>query len=222
MIPISDTLKIYIKKFNSLRQGVTKYGKAPHKPVLLITFIELFEKGEIIENKVFISPELVGYFKESFSLLVKTGHSTDFFLPFYHLSSEGFWNIKTKLGADLKVYISSFNRLNEIADYGYFSEDLFLLLINEETRNILKTILLDKYFLENKTDYLRAKHKGGYIQDLEKYLLNESSANYSIAAIIPDEEEQFVRGGLFKKLVPQVYNYTCCISGMRLISNHGY
>jgi len=222
MINSPEILKLYIKKFTHLRQGITKYGKAPHKPILLLTFIELFEKAEITENKVYISPELVGLFKENFSLLVKTGHKADFFLPFYYLSGEGFWNIKTKAGTDLQVYISSFKGLNEVADFGYFSEDLYLLLVNSETRNILKTVLLDKYFAENKAEYLKAKQSGGYIQDLEKYLLNESSVTYLLATTETDDEVQFVRGGLFKKLVPQVYNYTCCISGMRLVSNHGF
>lgn len=218
----SESLTFYRKKFTHLRQGSTKYGKAPHKPILLLTFIQLFERADITENKVYILPELVGLFKENFSLLVKTGHKADFFLPFYYLSGEGFWHIKTKAGADLQIYISSFKGLHEVADFGYFNEDLYLLLSSPETRNILKTVLLDKYFAEAKTEYLKAKQGGGYIQDLEKYLLNESSITYLLATTETDDEVQFVRGGLFKKLVPQVYNYTCCISGMRLISNHGY
>jgi len=218
----SESLKFYLKKFTHLRQGVTKYGKAPHKPILLLTLIELLEKGEITENKIYISPELVGLFKETFALLVRTEHKADFFLPFYYLSGEGFWNIKTKAGSNLKIYISSFKGLNEVADYGYFSEDLFLLLINPESRNILKTMLLDHYFPESKADFVKAKQSGGYIQDLQKYLLNESTVSYTVTTPETDEEEQFIRGGLFKKLVPQVYNFTCCISGMRLVSNHGF
>jgi len=218
----SESLKFYRKKFTHLRQGVTKYGKAPHKPILLLTFIQLLEQGEITENKVYISPELVGQFKELFALLVKTEHKADFFLPFYHLSGEGFWHVKTKTGPDLSRYISSFKGLNEVADYGYFNPDLFLLLINPESRNILKTILLDYYFPESKADFLKAKLSNGYIQDLQKYLLNESLVSYTAPTPETDDEEQFIRGGLFKKLVPQVYNFTCCISGMRLVSNHGF
>lgn len=214
-------LQEYIMRFSKLRQGVTKYGKAPHKPVLLLAFIEMFEKGELTENKVFISPELVAGFKETFALLVRTAHKADFFLPFYHLSGEGFWNVKTKVGNNLNVYISSFKTLDEVADYGYFADDLFLLLINSESRNVLKTILLDKYFPETKAEYLQTK-QGGYIHNLKQYLLNESSAPYSLVIKTADEEEQFIRGGLFKKLVPQVYNHTCCISGMKLVSNHGF
>ena len=94
----SESLTFYRKKFTQLRQGITKYGKAPHKPVLLLTLMQLLEQGDITENKVYISPELVGLFKELFALLVRTEHKADFFLPFYHLSGEGFWHIKTQVG----------------------------------------------------------------------------------------------------------------------------
>lgn len=214
-------LKTYLKKFTHLRQGVTKYGKAPHKPILLLSLIDLFEKGEINENKVYITPELVGLFKETFALLVRTAHTSDFSLPFYHLSAEGFWTVKTKLGAPLNLHIKSINTLNEIVDFGCFANELYTLLINTESRCILKTALLDHYFPDTKEEYLKTK-QGGYIQDLKSYLLNESPAGYTLIVDDTDEEEQFIRGGMFKKLVPQVYNHTCCISGMRLVSNHGF
>mgnify|MGYP005754729517 CR=1 FL=1 len=214
-------LKTYLKKFTHLRQGVTKYGKAPHKPILLLSLIDLFEKGEINENKVYITPELVGLFKETFAILVRTAHTSDFSLPFYHLSTEGFWTVQTKLGAPLNIHIKSINTLNEIVDYGYFASDLYTLFLNSESRSILKTILLDHYFPATKEEYLKTK-QGSYIQDLKSYLLNEGSAGYALIINETDEEEQFIRGGMFKKLVPQVYNHTCCISGMRLVSNHGF
>lgn len=217
----SSVLKTYLTRFTKLRQGITKYGKAPHKPILLLSFIELFEKGEITENKVYISPELVALFKETFALLVQTPHKSDFFLPFYHLSGEKFWTVKTKLGAPLNVYINNFNRLNEVVDYGYFNDELFSLLIHTESRNILKTTLLNHYFPDSKSEYLKTK-QSGYIQNLTSYLLNESQEGYALVVNDTDEEEQFIRSGMFKKLVPQVYNHTCCISGMRLVSNHGF
>ncbi|MBB6610081.1 HNH endonuclease [Pontibacter sp. Tf4] len=221
MANISTTLKLYLKKFTRLRQGVTKYGKAPHKPILLLTLIDLFENSEVKENRIYITPELVGLFKETFSLLVRTAHKSEFSLPFYHLSGEGFWAVNTKSGTKLNLHIKSISTLDEIVDYAYFTDDLYLLLIDQECRNILKTALLDHYFSETKTDYLKVK-QGGYIRNLQSYLLNESTVEYKINSAETDEEEQFIRGGLFKKLVPQVYNHTCSMSGMRLVSSHGF
>ncbi len=33
------------------------------------------------------------------------------------------------------------------------------------------------------------------------------------------EEEIFIRCGLFKKTIPKIYNYSCCISGMKIESS---
>ncbi|RNI32254.1 restriction endonuclease [Rufibacter immobilis] len=222
MSSLSESLKKYLHKFTHLRQGVTKFGPAPHKPVLLLSLIELFEKDVLTENRICITPELVGTFKENFALLVTTAHNPDFFLPFYHLSGEGFWFVKTWPGKEFNSVIKNFNTLNSLVEHAFFSEDLFALLLSTQSRNILKTAILNRYFLNSTQSYLQAKNGGGYLQDLEKYLLNESAATYTIAQIAPDEEQLFVRGGLFKKLVPQVYNFTCCISGMRLSSLHGF
>lgn len=221
MTPNPSALITYLKKFTRLRQGVTRYGKAPHKPVLLLTFIELFEKGELSENRVYISPELVALFKETFAILVRTAHTSDFSLPFYHLATEGFWTVRTKAGTALNVHIKSINTLNDVVNYGCFADDLYTLLISTESRDILKTALLDQYFPDTKSEYLKTK-QGGYIQNLQSYLLNEAPAGYALTVSDTDEEEAFIRGGLFKKLVPQVYNHTCCISGMRLVSKHGF
>ena len=216
-----SALNTYLKKFTRLRQGVTRYGKAPHKPVLLLTFIGLFEKGELTDNRIYISPEMVARFKENFALLVRTAHTSDFSLPFYHLVTEGFWTVRTKLGTALNMHIRSIHTLNDVVDYGSFTDELYTLLISSESRNILKTALLDHYFPDTKAEFLQAR-QGGYIQNLQSYLLNESPAGYTLALSETDEDEQYIRGGMFKRLVPQVYNHTCCISGMRLVSSHGF
>ncbi|RNI26919.1 HNH endonuclease [Rufibacter latericius] len=222
-MPVSpEGLKLYLQKFTRLRQGGTKYGPAPHKPVLLLSIIDMFEKGEVLDNKIHITPELVGTFKENFALLVSTGHNPDFFLPFYHLTSEGFWFVKTCPGKELNSAIKSFQVLNGLVEYAYLADDLYPLLLAPEIRGLLKSALLKRYFTGTAEAYQQAKRTSGYLQELESYLLNESVATYTITQTSPDEEQLFVRGGLFKKLVPQVYNFTCCITGMRLISNYGF
>ena len=83
-------LALYTRKFTKLKQGGTPYGKAPHKPVFLLTLLELIDKQFITMNQVTLTPELVATFKENFALLVKTAHKDDFIQPFYYLQSDGF------------------------------------------------------------------------------------------------------------------------------------
>jgi len=215
-------LKIYILKFTKLRQGGTKYGKAPHKPVFLISLLELIDKHLISENRITITPELVATFKENFSLLVKTAHKDDFTQPFFYLQHDGFWFLKAQPGFLLDSYIRSVQLLNDRLDYGYFADDLFNLLTNDEARTYVKMMLLDHYFSDTKAEFLAVKNAGrSYLQDLETYLLNEKEALYKQLQPVDDEETRFVRGGLFKKLVPKVYDFTCAISGMKVIAVDG-
>lgn len=65
----------YIHKLTHLRQGVTAYGPAPHKPVLLLAVFQGLEEGWIIGNRIELSPELVGAFKSIWNSVVITGCS---------------------------------------------------------------------------------------------------------------------------------------------------
>ena len=59
----SEAIGKYVRKFSRLRQGVTKYGPAPHKPVLLLAVLRGMGEGWICENRIELSPELAGAFK---------------------------------------------------------------------------------------------------------------------------------------------------------------
>jgi predicted restriction endonuclease len=216
----------YIYKFNNLNRGSTPFGKAPHKPILLITLLELVDKGYILNNRVYVDPELVGTFQENWRLLVNTLHQPDFTQPFYYIQSEKvngtpLWRLIPKPGCQINSLIKSVNTLISVLDYGCFSPDLFQFLNDPINRSLILMNLLNTYFQETKVNYLESKRTGrGYLNDLEGFILNEPEVEYKTIKI-ETEEDVFVRGGLFKKLVPKVYNNTCCITGMRLESTFG-
>jgi len=220
-------LNQFLYRLTRLNRANTPYGKAPHKPVLLISILELIERGIITQNKICVDTDLVGTFQENWRLLVNTLHSADFTQPFYYLQSEKidgrqFWFLQPKPGCQINAYIRSVKTLSEVLDYGYFADDIFLLLTDALSRNLLSNTLLDTYFPNIKQAFLSAKRSGGgYMNDMESYVLNEPEVNYRTVKI-ETEEDEFVRGGLFKKLVPKVYNNTCCITGMRLESSFGH
>jgi putative restriction endonuclease len=219
----SKHLALYAHKFAKLKRGGTAYGKAPHKPIFLLTLIELIEERFITENKVCVTPELVATFKENFALLVNAPNKDDFTQPFFYLKNDGFWFLKPNPGFLFDTYIRNVQTLSDRLGYAYFADNLYNLLINPQARLHLKTLILDTYFPATRAAYWQVKNAGrSYVQDLENYLLNEKEISYRTALqAIDDEETRFVRGGLFKKLVPKVYDFTCAISGMKVISMDG-
>lgn len=220
-------LSSYISKLSRLNRANTQYGKAPHKPILLLSLIELVEKGQVDNNRFYVNSDLVGTFQENWRLLVDTLHQPDFTQPFYYLQSEKvndkhFWFLQPKLGCQINAHIKSLSKLSEVLEFGFFSDDLFSLVIDPLSRAIIKSLLLDTYFKLTKDIFLKNKSDGtGYIHDLKDYILNEPEAKYR-PIIIETEEDVFVRSGLFKKLIPKIYDSTCCFSGMRLESIYGH
>jgi putative restriction endonuclease len=213
-------LNEYLKKLTRLRQAPTAYGPAPHKPVLLLTLFDGIERGWITGNRVYLMPELVAAFRDHWSLLVTTHHSPEFALPFFHLQSSGFWRVVRHDGQPWQDFTKSLPRMQELVHYGTLDDALYALLLDPVARNVLRAALLEKYFPTAKAAYLQRKDTGSYLNDVENELLGEPATTYAAGAGEADEEEAFVRGGLFKRLVPKVYNYTCCITGMRVISTY--
>ena len=217
----------FLIKLTHLNRANTVYGKAPHKPILLISIIELIEKGIVNDNQVYVNADLVGGFLENWRLLVSSANTPDFTQPFFYLQSEKvesqqLWFLQPKLGCQINAHIKSVNKLIEVLDFGYFSNELYALLSDPKSRSVIKSLLLDTYFPETKLHFIQSKTKGeGYIHDLADFILNEPEAQYK-RILIQTEEDIFVRGSLFKKLVPKVYDSTCSFSGMRLESTFAH
>jgi len=57
-------LDYFVYAFSHLRRD-SKNGGAPHKPILLLSIVHEYELGRILDNKIFITPELT----HSFSIL---------------------------------------------------------------------------------------------------------------------------------------------------------
>lgn len=221
---MQEELQRYLRIFNRLRID-RAHGIAPHKPILLLSVLQAFQNNLIPNQKIFISPELVALFKANWSLLVTTNHDCRFALPFYHLTGEKFWNLIPKTGFEnillLKAGMRSFANLNAAVDFAIIDDGLFLLMKEKESNNILQQFLLDEYFPETKNNF--SNSSGGQqkmFDEIEGKILHEDADEYrkEIKMLMQqqNEEEIFLRGSLFKREVPKIYNFTCCISGMKI------
>jgi putative restriction endonuclease len=223
---MNDSSK-YLFAFSHLHCAPTKFGKAPHKPVLLITLLELMESGHSTNNRFYPDEELVGVFQENWRLLVETANQPDFTQPFYYLQSEkidgaAFWELVAMPGCQVNAYIKSINTLISVVNFGRFSDAMFLYLSNAANRAYVRNLLIETYFPRKAAEFAASKHNGeGYYHELEAYVLNVPEARKKVIRI-ETEEEVYVRSGLFKRLVPQVYEQTCAISGMQLGSTFGH
>jgi putative restriction endonuclease len=225
-------ISLYVEQFSKLNRGVSRgLGKAPHKPILLLSIISLIRKQQIISNRIFISPDLVLEFRDIWNKLVKTKHIENFALPFFHMRSEPFWYLVEKAGHHLSINksksLKSFKNLKENIAFAEIDIDLYNLLIQPQSRDILEKCILTKYFPQNYMDYSETNLNLEESQ-LEYELQNTDSKEYKrkLIGLKTDmnndqfEEELFIRGGVFKKTIPKIYDFTCSVSGMKITSSH--
>ncbi|MEN9998626.1 MAG: hypothetical protein RI922_1616 [Bacteroidota bacterium] len=224
---MNSKLSKYISDFKRLRRD-RKNGGAPHKPILLLAIARLIQQSVIQSRFIEITPELVLEFKELWGKLVVSNHSPNFSLPFFHMRSEPFWKLVSKIGMDFPITssnsIRSLNGLKEALSYAEIDQELFLLMSQSVEGVVLQEVLLDTYFAETKD--LLLQQSPSLFAALETQILKEDQLTYrqridELKTTLTKEEfeeELFVRGGVFKREIPKIYNYQCAISGMRIES----
>ncbi|MEG2076200.1 MAG: HIT domain-containing protein [Victivallaceae bacterium] len=147
-------LAYYIDCFQHLRRGVTKFGPAPHKLILLLAVLDEVELGRMTHNRFEISDQLIEKFLQLWQNYVSTEHSATFALPFFHLHNDGFWQLHAHSHkADwLKQQpsISALGPLRDAVQYAQIDSELFQLFIEATAREVLRQTLLHEL---SKTGY---------------------------------------------------------------------
>lgn len=157
--PMKD-FQYYRDCFSNLHTAQARRLPAPHKPLLLLSVIDLVERGVISSNKIELSDVLVRAFKANANRLI--GHSIVFRpnigQPFYHLQHEPFWSLvpvfqagdiemAAEGGANYgrKRVVYSLKGLREQYKYALIDQELFALLKIEDVRAKLRTLLISNY-----------------------------------------------------------------------------
>ena len=144
----------YIKSFFNLRTDTsrsrwnetTKF-RAPHKPLLLLAVIDLIAQGIIKTNFIELTPDLGELFNIYWSRVMPQDQRPNIILPFFHLNSDKFWHhipipgMESVLAATWQI--RGVSQLKEIVLGVKLDDELFTLLCQEESRNVLRTVLIE-------------------------------------------------------------------------------
>jgi len=210
----------------SLKRGTTKYGPAPHKPILLLAVLESFEHGEITTPAVEITDDLFVRFHDIWTAYVHTGHVANFSLPFFHLKNEKgqFWRLITYPGREIPTTksksIKSFKALSETVYCARLSDELFKVFMDPIKREALKQAMLKAYFGKE----AKLNQKNSYSTEVKSEMLYEPEQNYvrkvkrHIEARHTEEREEYViiRSSIFRKAISEIYAGRCAICGLQV------
>lgn len=144
----------YIETFKNLKPN-EKYGrKTPHKAVLLLTIMDLYESNEICSNEIKYNQLLIDTFLKVWQRTLPCDNSlfVDAYIPFWSMQNENFWHLVPLRGKEdifnllrERQIIPSENKIRECIDYAELDEDLFFLMTLPSGRSSLKRALLENY-----------------------------------------------------------------------------
>lgn len=223
----------YIKAFSTLHtdKGTSRYPsltkyRAPHKPLLLLSVIDLIEEGTIKTNFIELTPELGETFTCYWSIIMPLDKKGKIVYPFFHLRKESFWHLlpipgKEEILASTRE-ISSVYRLLEIILGSKLDEDLFVLLSNKKDRDLLRTVLIQNYFDSSIFEQIITQSKINI--ESYKYSLDllRKKPKVSESLFIDEDYKEKARDQGFRKAVVTAYDHRCSFCGIRMRTPDGH
>lgn len=139
----------YLACFRSLNTNKIKGNVAPHKPILLLSVISLFEEGTLTGNQIELNEELHNMFNRLWRQYVGKSDwfSPKIATPFWHLQNEPFWQLVSKTDVPVEDFHSPYsaNKLRENF-YAEIDAELTALLSDPNFRNAAWQLIVKTYF----------------------------------------------------------------------------
>ena len=216
----------YARRFARLRTNrnrkvwseVTAH-QAPHKPILLLCVLDLFDSGRILSNLVEITDDLVELFGRYWERVLPFGRPGNLALPFFHLRGDGFWHlIPRHENGRIGTQITSVVRLREEVLGARLDEGLYDLCLSRENRTRLRGVLIETYFSPETRRPLSEQSSinyGAFVYSEE--LLNHPE-DPRVRETLPAEEtyRPAIRDQGFRRAVVTAYLHRCALCGLRV------
>jgi putative restriction endonuclease len=90
-MPTERPWQQWLERLYNLRRDKHGSHERPHKPVLLLSILDLLARGEVTANDIALTPELEKTFRRYFDIVRKEDDQPTIQNPFYFLSGDGFW-----------------------------------------------------------------------------------------------------------------------------------
>jgi putative restriction endonuclease len=193
------------EKWLSELRDVNPSGEAPHKPLLLLTVLKAAERDGELPEILLLSPELVYQFKLFEHIVAhRRKQKLDIRMPFHHLKSSGVWLPLDKHGEP--------STHRSVTTCVRLDPDFRAACLDAAFRQRAATSLIETYFRPEEQIALREMM--GLPADV---VIPESESDEK-----PDTPEQEARSegrsARFRLDVVPAYNYTCALTGYRIIT----
>lgn len=223
MRPMSKSLNYYYQKFSKLRVDRSLGSIAPHKPILLLSVIDLIEQGLIRHNRIFLLAELIATFLKFWVQLGSETHRSNIALPFFHLKGDGFWHFKANPGYEAAIApgqkAGTINTLRTAINYAYLDNELFELLLIPNSRHSLVSSLINTWF-SSKRGQIESLLNINALQSEAEDLRQRGGSVYQ-PEDLKDEAKTVVRDAAFRRVIVSIYEYRCAFCKLQVIDALG-
>ena len=228
-------VKDYVKLLRRLRSDASPSRwsaqtchRAPHKPLLLLAVMDFFAQGTITSNLIELTPDLGELFTLYWARVMPPDRRGNLALPFFHLQSDEFWHLVPRPGKEAVLaaarQIRSINQLRETVLGARLDDELYTLLGVEESRDLLRTALVQTYFapeiqpelVEQGAINIESFHYG------QKLLERARTQQLQEGLTDEDTYRPAVRDQGFRRAVVTAYYHRCALCGIRMLTPYGH
>lgn len=202
-------------------------GQAPHKPFMLLSVADGIEQGWIPDNRIELSQELIETFRLYWNGVMGEDRVTTIALPFFHMQSEPFWELRYRPGARPYTTSPSLGGLRSRAAHAEMASELFEMMRDAGGRKLIRRVLLDHYFSPDTAAKITGLidfnyHSYEYAHQLDGLAAGPFLIDHSGEEEVPCRTvEQPVRDAGFSYRVRKAYDYTCAVCRSRLVTPDG-
>lgn len=205
----------WLERLYNLRRDKRGSHERPHKPVLLLSLIDLLDRKIVTENLFPLSKELVAAFKRYFAVVKKHDDQPTIQNPFFHLCGDKFWKLVPVAG-EQSIYregvtsgAPSVAELRRRTVGGQFDDGMWQLLNDPMSRHQLREALIARYFPDDR-DKLAAVAGAHLIRPPDTF--SPSDAEKALREEMPPG-----RDCAFRRTILEVYDYRCAACGVRVL-----
>lgn len=201
-------------------------NRAPQKPILLLSVLDLFELGEINSNLIEITDDLLNLFEKYWGRALPFMKPSTLAMPFVRMESDGFWHVvRRKEGESLFGRPErSVAQLRERVFGVRLDEALYQHLQVEESRRLFRSILVgERYFSSEAEESLL--QQGFVNQEVFVYSeeLLKNPNDPKVREALPLEDDYLpIRDQGFRRAVVTAYEHRCALCGLRVRTLNGH
>ncbi len=195
------TSEQWLLRLSKLRVDRASGNPAPHKPLLLLAVLELYEGNQISDERLALTAELSFTFATYWQAVAARRTQRPLVrYPFFHLKSDGLW---CPLDAQGKPAASR----DDVA-FAAVPSDVRACMADPIQREHWRRLLVERYFRPE--ERISLYELMGMPQPTDAEV---SALDSTIAAV---ESARVGREAQFRLRVVTAYNYTCALTGYRL------